>query len=180
MICRKFPDQSIAVYNSYAVVLCRSLSQSFAVYILLNKSQPCSWGDLRWRCKCCKANLILICKLKVLAFVLLFAEWLCCKVEIRLVCHLRASHPAVPSSTELFLFWVCPCSRWSLSAQSHSSWLGAGRSPQAQFNFVRNLKGHAAHHLVFNYFFPQICQAPSLKQANFFAHGKQSPRVWMS
>lgn len=66
------------------------------------------------------------------------------------------------------------CSQWSLSAQPCRRWQGAGRSAQAQFNFVRSLKGHAVHHLVFNYFFPQTWQAPSLKQTNIFALGKQS------
>lgn len=36
----------------------------------------------------------------------LFAERLYCRVEVRLVCHLYVSHPAVPSTTELFLSWV--------------------------------------------------------------------------
>lgn len=32
---------------------------------------------------------------------------LCGKVEVRLLCHLLASHPAVPSTIEPFLPWVC-------------------------------------------------------------------------
>lgn len=110
---------------------------------------------------------------------------LCCRIEVRLVCHLHASHPAVPSTTELLLSWVCVPSDLFQHSHTGSDGVQAG-VPKPSFNFVRDLKSHAAHHLVFNYFFPQTCQAPSLKQINFFALGKQSlpesgcPNDWES
>lgn len=78
-------------------MLCRSLSQSFTVYILPNKSQPCRVGDLCWHCKCWKARetLLQIKGARLACFCL--QKDSVCRVEVRLVCHLYASHPAPPS-----------------------------------------------------------------------------------
>lgn len=58
--------------------------------------------------------------------MLLFAEGLCCRVEVRPVCHLYASHPAVPSTTELFLSWVCVPSDRFQHSHTGSDGLQAG------------------------------------------------------